>query len=39
MAKSMPNKLVSRQTMVKRRASISLSFNAGENAGMPLNRF
>src|SRR5438094_4992190 len=39
MAKNMPNRLISRQTMVKRRTSIGLSFNGEENARMPLNRF
>ncbi|WP_206533229.1 hypothetical protein, partial [Mesorhizobium sp. M7A.F.Ca.CA.004.02.1.1] len=39
MAKNIPNRLTSRQTMVKRRASIgSVSFNTPENALMQLNR-
>jgi hypothetical protein len=38
MAKAIPKSVISRQTIVKRRASISVSFDAAENAGALLNR-
>ena len=38
MAKTIPKSVTSRQTIVKRRASMLVSLNAVENARMRLNR-